>query len=404
MPLTDMQCKTAKPRIKPYKLSDGGGLYLEIAVSGGKYWRQKYRIFGKEKRLTHGAYPELSLLDARLKALAAKKELKNGIDPAIIRLEATQLAKANQPKTFEQLANEWVSRQNHVWTARYTQSIKFRLEKYALREIGSYPVRRITSPIMLACLQQIEKKSPETTRRIKALCSNIFKYGIATGQNDIDPTFGLEAALKKYRKGHYASLSVDEFPTLLMKMHEYRDRISRQTFLALNLLLLTFVRTGELIEARRNEFNLESKMWIIPAERMKMRLPHMVPLSNQSIKIIREMLTFYPNSEFLFPSYSNWKKPMSKNTMLIAIKRMGFNGRMTGHGFRSLALGLLKEKLSYSHEIADRQLAHVPKNSVDRAYDRAQFLPQRVEMMQKYADYIDEVYIQSVVKKLNEKI
>lgn len=213
-----------------------------------------------------------------------------------------------------------------------------------------------------------------------------------------------ESALKKFRRGHYVSITIDEFPSLLMKMHDYRDRISRQTFLALNLLLLTFVRTGELIEARRSEFDLESKMWIIPAERMKMRLPHMVPLSSQSIKIIREMLKVHPNSEFLFPSYSNWKKPMCKNTMLVAIKRMGFNGRMTGHGFRSLALGLLKEKLSYSHEVADRQLAHFPKNSIDRAYDRAQFLPQRIEMMQRYADYIDEVYIQSAIKKLKEAI
>lgn len=177
-------------------------------------------------------------------------------------------------------------------------------------------------------------------------------------------------------------------------MHDYRDRISRQTFLALQLLLLTFVRTGELIEAKRSEFDMEARMWIIPKERMKMGLQHIVPLSNQAIKLIKELLEMNRNSEFLLPSYSQPRKPMCKNTMLVAIKRMDYNGRMTGHGFRSLALGLLKEKLGYSHEVADRQLARVPKSSVDRAYDRAQFLPQRVKMMQHYADYIDSVYIQ----------
>jgi integrase len=187
-----------------------------------------------------------------------------------------------------------------------------------------------------------------------------------------------------------------------MKIHEYRDRMSRQTFLGLQLLLLTFVRTGELVEAKKKEFDLENKIWIIPSERMKMGLPHMVPLSRQSIKIIQELLDMNRNSEYLFPGYSQPRKSMNKNTMLIAIKRMGYNGRMTGHGFRSLALGLLKEKLGYSHEIADRQLAHVPKSSVDRAYDRAQFLPQRTEMMQRYADHIDDVHIQTTIHQLSE--
>ena len=398
MLLSDMKCRTAKPRIKPYKLFDGQGLYLEIMPSGSKYWRQKYRIHGKEKRISHGVYPEVALAEARQKRMEVKQDLRQGTDPVLLRLEKRQTAILSQAETFEKVGLEWYEKQLEQWTSRYAQSVKFRLEKYAFSEIGQFPVRDIKPLMMLSCLQKIEKTSPETTRRIKALCGHIFKYAIATGRTENDPTYGLESALKRFRKGHYASITVDEFPEFLLKMHDYRDRISRQTFFALQLLLLTFVRTSELIEAKRSEFDLENKMWIIPKERMKMGLQHMVPLSNQALKLIKELMDTNRNSEFLLPSYSKPRKPMCKNTMLVAIKRMGYNGRMTGHGFRSLALGLLKEKLGYSHEVADRQLAHVPKSSVDRAYDRAQFLPQRIEMMQCYADYIDSVYLQQIKK------
>lgn len=398
MPLSDMQCRTAKSRSKSYKLFDSEGLYLEIMPSGTKYWRQKYRLHGTEKRISHGAYPAVTLSEAREKRSQAKKSVREGFDPILQRFERQQVAALAQDQTFKKVGMEWYDKQTGQWTARYSQSVKFRLEKYAFSEIGDYPINAIKPPMMLACLQKIEKTSPETTRRIKALCSHIFKYSIATGRSENDPTYGLEVALRKFRKGHYASITVDEFPEFLSKLFNYRDRISRQTFLALQLLLLTFVRTAELIEAKRSEFDLINKIWIIPSSRMKMGLAHMVPLSDQAAKIVHELLDMNRNSEYLFPGYSQPRKSMSKNTMLVAIKRMGYNGRMTGHGFRSLALGLLKEKLRYSHEVADRQLAHVPKNSVDRAYDRAQFLPQRIEMMQRYSDYIDEVYVDGIVK------
>lgn len=399
MCLSDMQCRTAKPKTKPYKLFDSEGLYLEVHPSGGKYWRQKYRIYGKEKRISHGTYPDVPLIEARQKRNEVKGDLQSGLDPVLVRLEKQQTAALAQAETFEKVAQEWFGKQVSHWTGRYSQSVKFRLEKYAFSEIGDYPIHMIKPPVMLSCLQKIEKKSPETTRRIKALCSHIFKYAIATGRAENDPTYGLEAALKKFRKGHYASITVDEFPAFLLRLHEYKDRISRKTFLATMALLLTMVRTAELIEAKRSEFDLQNKIWIIPPERMKMGLAHMVPLSTQMVKIIEELMGMCRNSEYLFPSYSKPRKPMSKNTILVAIKRMGYNGRMTGHGFRSLGLGLLKEKLGYSHEVADRQLAHVPKSSVDRAYDRAQFLPQRIEMMQRYSDYVDDVYVQEINKK-----
>lgn len=398
MPLTDTQCSKAKKSNKTYRLFDQDGLFLEVLPTGTKSWRQKIRFGGCEHRVSHGRYPAISLAEARQKALEIKTAALRGIAPSLhIKKEAIS-RKFNADATFRNVAEEWLSKQTNQWTPRYMQSVRYRLDEYAFKEIGVLPIKQIKPTMVLACLQKIEVKSPETTRRVKALCSHIFKYGIATGRNETDPTYGLDSALRKFRKGHYASISVDEFPSFLMKVHEHRDRMARQTFLALKLLMLTFVRTAELIEAKRIEFDLENSMWIIPAERMKTRVPHMVPLSRQSKKIVEEMLAMHRNSEYLFPSYSRPRKPMCKNTILVAIKRMGYIGRMTGHGFRSLALGLLKEKLNYSHEIADRQLAHVPKSSVDRAYDRAQFLPQRIEMMQRYADYIDAVYIEEYLK------
>ena len=400
MSLYDTQCKNADPKTKPYKLFDNGGLYLEVLPSGVKSWRQKYRFHGKEKRICHGLYPAISLLEAREKTKAAKVELRNGRDPILVRLEQEQIASLAQSQIFEDVAREWHSQQLGHWSEKYAQAVLHHLEKYVFPELGSYPLTTITPFIVLSCLKKIEKTNPEMTRRMKAIISHIYKYSIATCRATTDPTYGLEAALKKFRRGHYSAITVDEFPTFIIRLYEYRDRISRQTFLATLALLLTMVRTAELIEAKRTEFNLENKMWIIPPERMKMGLPHMVPLSRQMVEIVKELFTMNSNSEYLLPSYYRPRKPMCKNTILVAIKRMGYNGRMTGHGFRSLGLGLCKEKLGYSHEVADRQLAHVPKDSVDRAYDRAQFLPQRTGMMQAYADYIDKVYLEELSKKI----
>jgi integrase len=399
-----MKCRTALSKAKPYKLSDGEGLYLEVMPTGAKYWRHKYRLHNRESRISYGSYPEVSLSEAREKRTETREQLRKGFNPVLVRLEKRQTAAIAQADTFEKIAREWIGKQVGHWSDRYLQSNTFRLEKYIFPVIGSYPISTIKPLVMLSCLQKIERTSPDITRRVKALCSNICKYAIATGRAENDPTYGLDAALKKYRRGHYASITVDEFPAFLGRLDEYRDRIYRQTYLALRLMILTFVRTTELIEAKKSEFDLENRMWVIPGERMKMGLPHMVPLSHQAVGIIKELFEMSPNREYLLPSYYKPRIPMCKNTMLAAIKRMGYNGRMTGHGFRSLALGLLKEKLGYSHEIADRQLAHVPKSSVDRAYDRAQFLPQRTEMMQRYSDYVDEVYSQEINKRYGKSI
>jgi len=386
-----MTCQAAKPKFKPYKISDGEGLYLEVTPKGTKHWRLKYRLHGKEKRISIGAYPGVSIAEARKAKEEIKKEIRIGVDPVFKRLQAAQTHALNQRLDFKSMAMEWYEKQIPLWTPKHAEIIKHRFEKYVFPSLGNFPLADIKPMLMLSCLQKIERTAPDLSRRMKAACSHVFKYAIATGRAESDPTYGLEAALKKFKRGHYASISVDEFPEFLACLNNYERRVSRQTFLALKLLLLTFVRTCELVEARWEEINFEKAMWVIPAERMKMNLPHIVPLSQQSLAIFQELKELNPNREFIFPGYYNPRKHMNKNTMLVAIKRMGYNGKMTGHGFRSLALGILKEKLSYSHDIADRQLAHVPKSSVDRAYDRALFLPQRIKMMQEYADYIDKV-------------
>ncbi|WP_309705361.1 phage integrase central domain-containing protein [Siphonobacter sp. SORGH_AS_0500] len=386
-----MTCQTAKPKSKPYKMADGEGLYLEITPYGTKLWRLKYRIHGKEKRISLGGYPAVSLANARKAKDDMKRDIKIGIDPVLKRLQAAQTQALSGQLDFKSMALEWHGKQMPLWKSKHANIIKHRFEKYVFPFLGSFPLADIKPLMMLSCLQKIEKTAPDLSRRMKAACSHVFKYAIATGRAESDPTYGLEAAMKKFKRGHYASISVDEFPQFLVCMANYQDRVHRQTFLALKLLLLTFVRTGELVEARWDEINFEKAMWVIPAERMKMNLPHIVPLSHQSLALLRELQALNAHRDFIFPGYYNPKKPMNKNTMLVAIKRMGYNGKMTGHGFRALALGILKEKLGYPHDIADRQLAHVPKSSVDRAYDRAQFLVQRTKMMQEYADYIDQV-------------
>lgn len=396
MALSNMTCHTAKPKTKPYKLADGEGLYLEVTPSGTKFWRLKYRLHGKEKRISIGAYPGISIADARKAKEELKRDIKIGIDPVLKRLQAAQTHALTQNRDFKSMVMEWYWKQIPLWKPKHAQIIKHRFEKYIFPSLGIFPLAEIQPMMMLTCLQRIEKTAPDLSRRMKALCSHVFKYAMATGRAERDPTYGLEAAMKKFKRGHYAAVSVDEFPQFLRCLTGYESRVNRQTFLALKLLLLTFVRTCELVEARWDEINFEDKIWVIPVERMKMNLPHVVPLSQQSLEIFRELKELNANRLFVFPGYYNPKNHMCKNTMLVAIKRMGYNGKMTGHGFRSLALGILKEKLGYPHEVADRQLAHVPKSSIDRAYDRALFLPQRTKMMQEYADYIDSVLWNSV--------
>ena len=392
MPLTDTACKSARPKVKAYRKADGGGLYLEVAPNGSRYWRLKYRFLGKEKRLACGVYPETSLAEAREKRAVAKKMLADGIDPSSAKQDRRQLAEINAANTFEAVAREWHERNQEKWTSNYRQDILHRLEMDIFPVIGQRPVADISPLVVLNALKKIENRGAgEMARRAGQYCGQIFRYAVVTGRAERNPTADLKGALKPVRHGHFAALEPKDLPEFLHALARNDARLYILTRLAIRLMLLTFVRTGELINATWDEFNVDEAEWSIPAERMKMRKPHIVPLSKQSLAILRELQAMNGKYQWVFASPTKPRRHMSNNTILKALERLGYKGRMTGHGFRSLAMTTIKEKLKYPHEVVDRQLAHAPRNKVDAAYDRTKYLDDRRKMMQAWANYLDDV-------------
>lgn len=392
MALTDIKCKNTKPTDKPQKLGDSGGLYLHVMPNGSKYWRMKYRLHGKEKLLALGVYPETTLSEARDKRDAARKLVAQGTDPSAHKQEQKYLATLNAENTFEPLAREWHSKNKAKWKEKHGQDILTRLEKDIFPEIGNLPVRDITAPRLLAAIRKMEERGAhELARRARGTCEQIFAYGIGTGKADRNIALDLRGTLEAFKRGHYASFDADELPEFLARLEKNEARLYPQTIRATKLLMLTFVRTSELINATWDEFDFEKKVWNIPAERMKKGRPHLVPLSRQAITLFDEQKedTNIFQTPYVFPSQIEPRKPMSNGTILGGIKRLGYKGEMTGHGFRSLAMSTIKERLGYRHEIPDLQLAHSKGNKLDAAYDRAKFIEERTKMMQDWADYID---------------
>ncbi|OJW12510.1 integrase arm-type DNA-binding domain-containing protein [Mucilaginibacter sp. 44-25] len=399
MPLSHLQCEAAKPQLKPYKINDGKGLYLQIMPNGSKYWQHRFRYQSKQRCLSLGTFPEVSLADAREKLKEAKASLKQNIDPKVLRQQQKQLAHYEAGLTFKAIAEEWHQLNKDSWTERHANYVLRRLELHTFKEIGEYPVSQLTPALVMACLQKVEKTGPEMARRVMSMCSRIFQYAIATGRGERDLTIGLKYGLKKRKLGHYAAVTLDELPKLVRSIHTNDARLYKQTHLCLKLMLLTAVRTSELIEARWCEIDFEQALWVIPAERMKTRKLHKVPLSKQALEILTQLKEMNGKRDFVFPSIPRPRKPMSNATILKALANIGYKYKMTGHGFRSVLMGVCKQHLGYRHEPVDRQLAHEPRNSVDRAYDRADYLPERKVMMQEYADYIDAI----IHNKPNEK-
>ncbi len=396
MKLTDIKCKSAKPSQKPVKMADGGGMYLEIMPNGSKYWRLKYRVKVedklKEKRLALGIYPAISLKEARERRDEAKSLIEQGKDPSLEKKKKKALSQENNINTFEAIALEWHEVNKSKWSERYADGIITRLETYIFPEIGKYPITEIEPPILLQAIRKIENRPAiEIAKRQLQKCGEIFRYAIATGRATRDPSSDIKGALKPQKGGHYAALDVKELPEFLKVLERNDARLYRNTMNAIRLLMLTFVRTSELINARWDEIDFERKEWIIPAERMKMGKEHVVPLSRQVIEILKDQKEIAGHWPLVFPSSVRPKQSISNNTILGAIKRMGYQGRMTGHGFRALAMSAIKQDLGYRHEVVDRQLAHAPRNKIDKAYDRALFLDDRKVMMQDWADYIDEI-------------
>tara|TARA_R100000005_G_scaffold96726_1_gene86833 strand:- start:18554 stop:19708 length:1155 start_codon:yes stop_codon:yes gene_type:complete len=367
-------------------------MYLEIRPNGSKYWRFKYRFVGKEKLLALGVYPETSLAEAREKLLQARKLLESGVDPSQDRKKKKALAKESAENTFEVLAWEWYANRKSRWRERYAEEIITRLEKDIFPEIGNIPIVEIEPPLLLQVIRKIENRGAyELAKRQLQKCGEIFRYAIATGKAIRDPSQDIKEALMPVRKEHFAALDVKELPEFIAALERNDARLYQSTRNALKLIMLTFVRTSELINARWEEIDFDKKEWIIPAERMKMGREHIVPLSRQAVEVLESQKILAGQWPLVFPSSVKPRNSISNNTILGALKRLGYQGRMTGHGFRALAMSGIKQELGYRHEVVDRQLAHVPRNKIDKAYDRALFLNERKIMMQEWADYLDEV-------------
>lgn len=392
MSLCDLDCRHAKPKDKAYRLFDSGGLYLDVKPTGKRIWRFRFKFLNKEKLLTIGQYPAISLVKAREKRDVAKQALENGIDPSREKQEQKKLARYKQVQTFEVVATEWHEQNRSTWSPNYSKHMLKRLQHNVFPFIGQQPVSLLTVEHLLTCLRKIEdRKRYDLAHRMLQVIGQVLRYAVITGRVERDITSDLKGALKKYKKGHYAAISSDELPQLLKALETNDLRMFKQTILAIRLILLTFVRTGELINATWEEFDLEKATWDIPGERMKMRNEHRVPLSKQVVGILSELKELYGGTGYILPSVIRRNRPISNNTILKALARLGYEKKMTGHGFRALAMSTIKEKLDYRHEVVDRQLAHVPRNKVDKAYDRAQFLTERIKMMQEWADYIDSI-------------
>ena len=387
--LSDAKARNAKARPKPYKISDGDGLFLLITPSGSKYWRMRYFFAGKEKLLALGVYPEVTLAEARERRAQARKVLASGSDPGEVKKETKRLIVLKASNSFEIVAREWFDKQSHKWAPATAVAKRIRLERHILPKLGTRPIADITAPEVLSMLRAVEHKGTlDTAHRVMQLCGQIFMYGIATGRAERNPVPDLRGALTPATITHRSYLKENELPLYLKKLADFDGH--PQTMLALRFLLLTFVRTIELRAAQWSEIDWDKAEWRIPAERMKMRELHIVPLSKQAITVLRELQNHSGNRDSIFPNQHNPAKFMSENTILYALYRMGYHSRATGHGFRSTASTILNEN-GFPPDVIERQLAHSERDKVRAAYNHAQHLPERRKMMQWWADVLDEI-------------
>lgn len=392
MKLTDKACKAAQPQNKTYKMFDGGGLYLQVNSNGSKFWYKKYYYLRKEKKLSIGEYPIISLAEAREKRQQAKSLLANGQDPSAVKQEIKQTKIEESNNTFEVIGREWYEWKLSEWSEANAKQIIQRLEKDVFPTIGRYPIKEITHKMLLDLANSVkERGANELAKRIIQMSKHIYQYAIITGRAENNIAQDLKGLVRHEPKSHFAAIEAHEIPDFLAALGRHKHHLHRQTYLATLMMMLTFVRTSELIKAEWSEFDFEEKIWLIPAKRMKMDRDHIVPLSDQVVTILEEIRGLHNHPKYVFPSRINRNSHMSNNTVLMGIKRMGYAGKMTGHGFRSLAMSTIMEKLGYRHEVPDAQLAHAKRGDVARAYDRAKFLNERVRMMQEWADYVDSL-------------
>ena len=389
MPLSEYQIRAAKPREKPYKLADGQGLVLLVCPTGARLWRLRYTFAGREGMISVGSYPATSLKEARERRDAARKQIEAGLNPSSIRADARE----RRNVTFEVIAKEWLARQ--PFTEKTRAKAEWMIDSLVVPHIGSRPINDLTAPEILAVLRRIETRGRlDTCHRTKWRIGQVIRYAVATGRALRDPTGDLRGALNSPKTVSRSAITAPRrFGELLLAIDEYRGQ--GNTWAALRLAPLVFVRPGELRAAEWKEFTLEGENpeWRIAAERMKMKEEHIVPLSRQAVGILKELQAFTGRGTFLFPSLRTSQRPISDNTLNAALRRLGFSkDEMTTHGFRATASTMLNES-GVAPDLIELQLAHAERNKVRAAYNRAQRLAERRQMMQRWADYLDELRV-----------
>jgi integrase len=396
--LTNMAVTNAKPRTLAYKMADGKGLYLKVLKTGGKSWRYDYKIKNhntqaiKNGTLVYGLYPNVGLAEARELHATAHRLVSQGIDPSEDKKEKKRKHWQERELKFVDVANEWLEkRKSEIKPATHSGIVK-RLQNDVLPEIGEIPMVDLDAQDILRMLKRVESRGAvDMVKRIRQHCSQILKYGVAIGKAERDFTLDIRDALATQKTQHHPALEPHEIPELLRALERNEARLYPQTRMALEMLMLTFVRPIELASAEWDHIDFESKRWLIPAERMKMGFDHVVPLSSQVLKILQKMRVENGKRQYVFTKVTNPRDHMHRDTLSKAVRSLGFTGRHTAHGFRAMARTAIREKLEFDSEIIERQLAHSPSGSLGRAYDRTQFIEQRTKMMQGWADYLDEI-------------
>jgi integrase len=392
MPLTDTTIRTAKPGAKPTKLYDERGLFLLVTPAGGKWWRLKYRFEDKEKLLSLGVYPDVSLKDARERRDNARKQLADGIDPSHSRKAQKAMRQGSAANSFELVSREWYEKHAPNWVEAHGSRIIRRLERDIFPDLGARPISDITAPELLLVVRKIEARGAlETAHRALGNCGQVFRYAVATGRAMRDPSGDLRGALPPVKGEHFAAVTEPaQAAQILRAIDVYQG--SAIVSCALRLAPLVFVRPGELRGAEWAEIDLTGAEWRIPAARMKLGIDHIVPLSAQAVAILQEIHALTGAGRYVFPSARTLTRPMSDNAILAALRRMGIaKDEMSGHGFRAMARTILDEVMGVRPDLIEHQLAHAVRDANGRAYNRTAHLPARREMMQQWADYLDEI-------------
>lgn len=381
-----MQIRRAKPEAKTYTLGDGQGLSLLIEPNGSKSWRFRYRYAGKPKMISLGVYPTITLADARARRDDARKLVAEGKNPSEVRKQQKLALQIESENAFEKIAREWHQLKSTKWSSGYASDIIEAFQNDIFPYMGARPVGEIKPLELLNVLRKIQNRGAlEKMRKVRQRCSEVFRYAIATGRAEFNPAADLSSALEVHKSNHFPFLKAEEIPDFLRALDSYTG--SRLVQIATKLLMITGVRTIELRAALWSEFDLDNAIWEIPAERMKMRRSHLVPLSTQALKLLNELKMMTGNYRYVFPGRNDPNKPMSEASINQLIKRIGYAGRVTGHGFRHTMSTILHEN-GFDSKWIEVQLAHVDKNAIRGTYNHANYLSPRIKMMVFYSSYI----------------